>query len=392
MRRSYFSLACVIFTTVLILFFLTNNLASQTSEVVSPEPEEEAAEKQPPAAKEEPEGPPAGTGEAGEPAKEPAQAFPVPGEVAGDSVNVRSGPGTNYSVLTKLNKGEQVVVLGEEFGWVKIEVPSATFSWISADFVERGEGNQGTVTANRVNIRAGSGTDFDILGQANSGDRIEIVDEVQGWYKISPPAGTMAWIRSDYIYYKEKAERPAPPPPPDDTPQVFARAEELCEAEMKKPIDQWDFSKVIPLYQDVLKRSQNPSLRYLAASRLRLTFLRRRFQGRKERIAQTDKRLQETRRKIEERKKQELAQIAARRPRVTYTATGRVEKLISSFQLGATHKLMRGKIAIYLLTSLKVDLNNFLGQEVNIKGKVEETLMPGVFVIRVDEVKLKRAP
>ena len=303
---------------------------------------------------------------------------------------MRSGPGTNYSSLTKVNKGDSVVVLGEEFGWVKIEVPSATFSWISTDYVERGEGNQGTVTASGVNIRAGSGTDFDVLGQVNKGQRIEILDEVQGWYKIRPAAGAVAWIRSDYIYYKGKAL--AEPSPPDDTREIFAQAEKLYEAEMKKPIDQRDFSACLPLYQDVLKRSLSPSLRYLAAGHLRLVSLNKRSQARRRKIAQTGNRLQETLRKIEERHKQKKAQIAARFPRVTYTATGRIEKLVSSFYPGTTHKLMRGETAIYLLTSRKVDLDKFSGSEVSVKGKVEEALLPGLLLIRVEKVELQSTP
>jgi uncharacterized protein YraI len=325
-----------------------------------------------------------------EPAEEaPAPLFPVTGEISGDAVNVRSGPGTNYSIVSKLNKGDRVVILSEEFGWVKIEMPSATFSWITADFVKRGEGNQATVTASRVNLRAGSGTDFDILGQVNEGDKIEIVDEVKGWYKIKPPQGTAAWIHKDYVFYRGRPEPEVPVVPADDTPEIFAQAEKLYEAEIKKPVDQWDFSQCLPLYQDVQSRSQSPTLRYRAAGRLRVASMLGEFQVRRQAIAQTDKRLQERLRKIEERRKQAEAQSRARAPEKTYTATGRIEKLTSTFYRDATHKLMQGKIAIYLLASEKLNLDDFLGQEVYIRGKVEETLLPGVLLIRVNEVEPK---
>jgi len=371
---------------ILIIFLCCQNATLTAEEAPPPASEAKEQEVVEPAKKEPAEEIPT-KGEVAEEA--PAPVFPLAGEIVGDTVNVRSGPGTNYSIITRLNKGDGVIILGEEFGWVRIEVPLATFSWISADFVERGEENQGMVTANRVNIRAGSGTDFDILGQVNRGDKIEIVDEVEGWYKVKPPAGAAAWIHSDYVHYREKAAPKAPVTPPDDTPDIFAQAEKLYEAEMQKPIDQWDFSDLILLYQDVAKRSENPSLRYLAAARLRIISLHQRFQARVQRVARTDKRLQEALRKIEERKKKEDAEIAARAPQKTYTAAGRIEKLESSFYPQATHKLMQGKIAVYLLKAEKLKLDDFLGQEVYIQGKVKETILPGVFLIQVDEVEPK---
>jgi uncharacterized protein YgiM (DUF1202 family) len=391
MRRYSYLMPGFVFA-ILIIFLCCQNATLRAQEASPPasEPKEEQVAKP---AKEEP--------AAEMPAEErpvegePAPVFPLAGEIAGDAVNVRSGPGTNYSIIIKLNKGDEVVVLGEEFGWVRIEVPPATFSWVSARFVERGEENQGTITANRVNIRAGSGTDFDVLGQVNRGDIVEIVDEVEQWYKIKPPAAAKAWVHSDYISYAEKAVTPPAPPvvKPDDTPEIFARAEKLYEAEREKPAGQWDFSACVPLYQEVVERSQNPSLRYLAASRLRFFSLHKRFQERMEErmdmVARTDRRLREALLKIDERKKKEDAEIAARVPGMAYTATGRIEKLVSSFYPQATHKLMRGNIAIYLLTSEKLNLDDFLGQEVYIQGTVEETLIAGVFLIRVDEVKLK---
>ncbi len=42
------------------------------------------------------------------------------GKVTGDSLNVRSGPGTKYPIITKLVKGAAVVAYGELSGWYRI--------------------------------------------------------------------------------------------------------------------------------------------------------------------------------------------------------------------------------------------------------------------------------
>lgn len=82
--------------------------------------------------------------------------FPFTGIVTGNSVYVRSGPDINWFRITKLMKDNKVEVVGEETGWYKIVPPEGSFSWVSKAYVEKKEGNKGIVAGDRVSIRAGS--------------------------------------------------------------------------------------------------------------------------------------------------------------------------------------------------------------------------------------------
>ena len=73
-----------------------------------------------------------------------SQARPEPAEsstdlrrVTGTVVNVRNGPGTGYSVVNQLRRGDAVEVLtdpGE--GWVKLQaVDTKRVGWMSARFL-----------------------------------------------------------------------------------------------------------------------------------------------------------------------------------------------------------------------------------------------------------------
>ncbi len=46
-------------------------------------------------------------------------------------VNVRSGPGTGYSVLTTVSRGEELTVLGKSGRWYKITTPGGKRGWIA---------------------------------------------------------------------------------------------------------------------------------------------------------------------------------------------------------------------------------------------------------------------
>jgi uncharacterized protein YgiM (DUF1202 family) len=58
--------------------------------------------------------------------------------VSGNSVNMRTGPGTSYSVLARLSRGEEVEILRDPGnGWVKLRtVESSRIGWMAEWLVE----------------------------------------------------------------------------------------------------------------------------------------------------------------------------------------------------------------------------------------------------------------
>lgn len=61
--------------------------------------------------------------------------------VTGDNVNVRTGPGTNFPVVTKINKGAGVTIKEQAFGWYKVVLANGTMGWVASWLV-----NSGTTT------------------------------------------------------------------------------------------------------------------------------------------------------------------------------------------------------------------------------------------------------
>ena len=64
-------------------------------------------------------------------------ASPYGADVTADDVYVRSGPGSNYYPTTKLHAGDRVLVVGEQFGWLKIAPPPGSFSYVDMTLVEK---------------------------------------------------------------------------------------------------------------------------------------------------------------------------------------------------------------------------------------------------------------
>jgi cell wall-associated NlpC family hydrolase len=58
------------------------------------------------------------------------------GTVLADVLNVRTGPGTTYSIISKLWMGNQVHVVGETNGWYKVILTNGTSGFVSKTYIK----------------------------------------------------------------------------------------------------------------------------------------------------------------------------------------------------------------------------------------------------------------
>ncbi|MBQ4517229.1 MAG: C40 family peptidase [Clostridia bacterium] len=64
-----------------------------------------------------------------------ADSFPCVGIVIGNNINVRSGAGLDYKILTQVNSGVLLDVFEKTGNWYKIGTGNGNFAYISADYV-----------------------------------------------------------------------------------------------------------------------------------------------------------------------------------------------------------------------------------------------------------------
>ncbi len=132
-----------------------------------------------------------------------ASGFPWEGEVTGTNVRVRSGAGTDWYATTKVNTGDRVLVVGEQHGWYEIASLPRSFSYIDMAEVERLPGGQtARVKRDRTFVRAGSELNQSkstTQAMLNQGAIVEVIGEIDGFFKIKPPVGAHLYISKDYV-------------------------------------------------------------------------------------------------------------------------------------------------------------------------------------------------
>lgn len=113
------------------------------------------------------------------------------------TLNVRSGPGTEYSKLGTLSRG--TLLDGELLsnGWVKFSYNGQT-AYVSGMYVQSVDNGQLSVQCGTLNVRSGAGTSYSKIGALYRGTYVKPLETQGNWYKIGYDSG-YGWICADYV-------------------------------------------------------------------------------------------------------------------------------------------------------------------------------------------------
>lgn len=137
-------------------------------------------------------------------------AFAESGTVTGDYVNIRSGPGTGYSVVECLRKGAQLTVTDRsDSSWYAVEYNglrgfmasgylSVTEEEIFVETPTQSGGSEGYINAMYVRFRSGPGAEYSVLGEYNKGRAVRLLGIYGDWYACSID-GREGYVHSAYI-------------------------------------------------------------------------------------------------------------------------------------------------------------------------------------------------
>lgn len=144
-----------------------------------------------------------------------------PAWVIPETLNVRSGPGTERKLIGNLTRGTKVYVTAFANKWCWAKLPDGSWGWC-AEWLLEFSGDKGRelsaeasskpaakaatsnpvpawATAN-VNVRSGPGIGYKSYGTIDEGTKIHVVERRSGWCKVSTGNG-FGWMTSDYLEY-----------------------------------------------------------------------------------------------------------------------------------------------------------------------------------------------
>ncbi|HOX03906.1 MAG TPA: SH3 domain-containing protein [Candidatus Paceibacterota bacterium] len=105
---------------------------------------------------------------------------------------------------------------GEPSDWTRIRMPEKITAWVFADYVNPGPN---TVKASRLNVRAGPGENYSVVARLEKGATVRVIRQVDDWIEIASPESASAFVASSLVSRTPAAAaaasaRPSSPPAP----------------------------------------------------------------------------------------------------------------------------------------------------------------------------------
>lgn len=123
--------------------------------------------------------------------------------IDGDNVNLRSGPGQNYSIKWKYGNGFPLKVIKKKGKWLNVSDFENDTGWLHSSLtsekghmivkVHKGENK-------KINIRSGPGTNHQIVGKAYYGVVFKTIKQQNGWAMVKHESGLEGWIKRSLLW------------------------------------------------------------------------------------------------------------------------------------------------------------------------------------------------
>ncbi|MBD3311406.1 MAG: SH3 domain-containing protein [Candidatus Magasanikbacteria bacterium] len=127
---------------------------------------------------------------------------------------MRAGASTEYEIYKVLKSGSKIQILSENNGWYKIKDSTGKIGWTAGWLIDKADMDQKirsditTPTENSIDkkmtdqtgvtiynsrVRQGPSTNYGIIQVLSAGEKIELLANENGWYKIKDKLGSTGW-------------------------------------------------------------------------------------------------------------------------------------------------------------------------------------------------------
>ncbi len=125
-------------------------------------------------------------------------------KVSSGRLNVRSGAGTNYSVLTSLVNKTALTLSSKSGEWWRVEYEKGRFGYCHEDYIRTlsSEVLEIKLSSGSLNVRSGGGTGHSVIGKLYNGNTVVSLGKTNGWYKILFDGSRIGFINENYVKIK----------------------------------------------------------------------------------------------------------------------------------------------------------------------------------------------
>ncbi|MBC8463887.1 MAG: SH3 domain-containing protein [Deltaproteobacteria bacterium] len=118
--------------------------------------------------------------------------------VATSKANIRSGPGTEYDIIWKVEKFHPLSIIDKSDAWYFFRDFEKDEGWIHKSLLKN---IPAVITrTDKCNIRSGPGIKYDILYKVGKGIPFKVLQEKKNWLHIEHADGDKGWLHKSLVW------------------------------------------------------------------------------------------------------------------------------------------------------------------------------------------------
>jgi SH3-like domain-containing protein len=125
-------------------------------------------------------------------------------KVNADRVNLRARPAYESEVVCQAQTGDLLTPVGIQGDWRGVRPPATAPVWVHASFVTNAQ------VKSRLNVRGGPGINFSSIAVLQKGDTVKVRSTFGDWLQIEAPTSSVLWVHKDFVTGMEGPTSPPP--------------------------------------------------------------------------------------------------------------------------------------------------------------------------------------
>ena len=118
--------------------------------------------------------------------------------VSSPIANIRSGPGSNYDIIWKVEKFHPLFILEKPGPWYHFRDFEGDEGWVHKSLLEK---IPSVITISEVcNVRSGPGAGFEIVFTVGKGIPFKVIKHKGNWIHVQHADGDQGWIHKTLVW------------------------------------------------------------------------------------------------------------------------------------------------------------------------------------------------
>jgi SH3-like domain-containing protein len=123
--------------------------------------------------------------------------------IAGEEINMRSGPGTEHEVLWKIGAGFPLEVITSKGEWLQVRDFEGSTGWVHKKTTQKTphmivKANKGS--DQQINVRSEPNTKAPVVAKANYGVVFRTLERQGTWVKVEHGQGVTGWVEGSLLW------------------------------------------------------------------------------------------------------------------------------------------------------------------------------------------------